>query len=90
PRNYKMQIAFFRARGASSLDLLTAISRTGYHGPVSVEVFHPRYKERDPAVIAQEAYHRAKEVLQASSWPVWTTWAFGAYQKRRKVRAWNG
>lgn len=76
--------------GLPLAEILEAIFLTGYRGPVSVEVFHPRYKERDPAVIAQEAYHRAKEVLQASGWPVWTTWAFGAYQKRRKVRAWNG
>lgn len=51
------------------VDLLTAISRTGYHGPISVEVFHPRYGERDPAEVSREAYHRAQTVLQAAGWP---------------------
>jgi len=56
--------------GLPLTDFLRVILCTGYRGPVSVEVFHPRYKERDPAVVAQEAYHRAKEVLQTSGWPV--------------------
>lgn len=51
------------------VDLLTAISRTGYHGPASVEVFHPRYGERDSTEVAREAYQLAQDVLKAAGWP---------------------
>lgn len=56
--------------GLPLVDILEAIASTGYQGPVSVEVFHPRYRECDPYEVAQEAYRRTEEVLQASGWPV--------------------
>ena len=54
--------------GLPLVDMLTAISGIGYKGTVSVEVFHPKYGERDPRDVAQEAYKRAQTVLQAAGW----------------------
>ena len=49
-------------------DLLGGIRRTGYSGPVSVEVFHPKYGERDPVAVAQDAFRMACEILTATGW----------------------
>jgi len=51
-------------------DLLAGIRQTGYSGPVSVEVFHPRYGERDPAAVAGDAFRAAREILTATGWKV--------------------
>ena len=48
--------------------ILEAIHGAGYQGPVSVEVFHSKYKERDPYEVAGEAYRRAQTILQAAGW----------------------
>ncbi len=47
-------------------DLLAAISRTSYRGPLSVEVFHPKYASADPGEVAKDAYRRASAVLQGA------------------------
>lgn len=49
-------------------DLLDGIRRTGYSGPVSVEVFHPKYGERDPAAVARDAFRAAHGILTATGW----------------------
>ncbi|MFH1609157.1 MAG: sugar phosphate isomerase/epimerase [Candidatus Bipolaricaulota bacterium] len=49
-------------------DLLDGIRRTGYSGPVSVEVFHPKYGERDPAAVARDAFRTARDLLTAAGW----------------------
>jgi sugar phosphate isomerase/epimerase len=46
------------------LDMLQAICGTGYKGPFSVEVFHPKYSKLDPFEVAREAYQRADELLK--------------------------
>jgi sugar phosphate isomerase/epimerase len=51
-------------------DLLAGIRQTRYSGPVSVEVFHPRYGERDPATVARDAFRAAREILAAAGWKV--------------------
>lgn len=51
-------------------NLLDGIRRTGYSGPVSVEVFHPKYGERDPAEVAGDAFRAAHEILAAAEWRV--------------------
>ena len=56
--------------GLPLVEVLASIRRTGYGGPVSVEVFHPRYGERDPFEVALEAHGRALEVLGAAGWDV--------------------
>ena len=45
---------------------LTAIARTGYQGPLSVEVFHPKYGAHDPDQVAGEAMRRAKDLATAA------------------------
>ncbi|MBC7093323.1 sugar phosphate isomerase/epimerase [Candidatus Bipolaricaulota bacterium] len=54
--------------GLPLVDILTAIGRTGYRGPVSVEVFHPKYREQDPYEVARDARRRAREVLTEARW----------------------
>jgi len=54
--------------GLPLVDILTAIHRTGYRGPVSVEVFHPKYGEQDPYAVARDAHRRAREVLAQAGW----------------------
>jgi len=54
--------------GLPLVELMTAIGRTGYRGPVSVEVFHPKYGEQDPYTTAQDAYRRARELLTEAQW----------------------
>ncbi len=46
--------------------LLVAIGKTGYRGPISVEVFHPKYADGDPNQVAKDAYLRASAALQAA------------------------
>ena len=43
--------------------ILGAVLETGYTGPISVEVFHPKYGELPPEDVAREAYVRATELL---------------------------
>lgn len=54
--------------GLPLLDILTAIHRTGYQGPVSVEVFHPKYGDQDPYAVARDAHRRAREILTQAGW----------------------
>ncbi|MCR4391505.1 MAG: sugar phosphate isomerase/epimerase [Candidatus Acetothermia bacterium] len=54
--------------GLPLVDILTAIHRTGYRGPVSVEVFHPKYGEQDPYAVARDAHRRARQVLAQAGW----------------------
>jgi sugar phosphate isomerase/epimerase len=42
---------------------LKAILDTGYVGPLSVEVFHSKYELDEPAVVAQEAFRQASQLL---------------------------
>ena len=46
--------------------LLTAIAKSGYQGPLSVEVFHPKYGTHDPDQVAGEALRRAKDLAAAA------------------------
>jgi len=48
--------------------ILRAIKSTEYNGPVSIEVFHPKYTTRKLRDVAEEAYRRAKSTLQGSGW----------------------
>ena len=50
------------------IPLLSAIRDTGYDGPVSVEVFHPKYAAQDPTQVAARAYELACEALQKAGW----------------------
>lgn len=50
--------------------LLAGIQRTGYRGPVSVEVFHPRYGEQDPVDVAREAFRSARAALASAGWEI--------------------
>lgn len=52
--------------GLPLADLLVAIGRTGYRGPISVEVFHPKYADGDPNQVAKDAYRSASAALQAA------------------------
>jgi len=45
---------------------LEALSGIGYDGPISVEVFHPKYENTDPNKGAAEAYTRACAALAAA------------------------
>lgn len=54
--------------GLSLVPLLTAVRETGYQGPISIEVFHPKYGERDPYEVAREAFERAQNVLRRAGW----------------------
>ncbi len=40
-----------------------AIVDTGYAGPFSVEVFHPKYGLGEPEMVAQDAFRRASQLL---------------------------
>ncbi len=51
-------------------ELLVGIRRTGYRGPVSVEVFHPRYGEREPRAVAKDAFHAARAALASAGWAI--------------------
>lgn len=44
-------------------EILAAILTTGYVGPISVEVFHPKYGELVPGEVARDAYERATSLL---------------------------
>ncbi len=50
--------------------LLAAIGRTGYCGPVSVEVFHPKYKHQGPLAVAKDAFHAARTALSSAGWKI--------------------
>lgn len=43
--------------------ILGAIGRTGFRGPVSVEVFHPKYAEGEAAEIAGRAIEQARRLI---------------------------
>lgn len=47
-------------------DVLTALLRHGFDGPVAVELFNQAYWAADPAVIAATAYRTARAVLEAA------------------------
>ena len=44
-------------------EILAAILGTGYEGPISVEVFHPKYGERAAGDVAQDAFERASSLV---------------------------
>ncbi|MBC7109136.1 MAG: sugar phosphate isomerase/epimerase [Methanomassiliicoccales archaeon] len=50
------------------VEILRALRKTNYQGAVSVEVFHPKYADKDAYTVAKEAYKKAKEVLEAAGW----------------------
>ena len=52
--------------GLPLADYVKAILNTGYAGPFSVEVFHPKYKLDDPAMVAKDAFRRASRLLATS------------------------
>ncbi|UCF99665.1 MAG: sugar phosphate isomerase/epimerase [Spirochaetaceae bacterium] len=57
--------------GEGVLDLVTtmeALRRTGYHGLMSVEVFHPKYAKEEPESVARQAYLRTEKLLKQSGW----------------------
>lgn len=54
--------------GLPLAEILEAIRCTGYQGPISVEVFHPKYKDQDPFLVAKDAFHRATAVLREAGW----------------------
>lgn len=47
-------------------DVLTALLRHGFDGPVAVELFNQAYWAADPAVVAATAYRTARTVLEAA------------------------
>ena len=49
--------------GLPLADYLKAILNTGYAGPLSVEVFHSKYELGKPAMVAQEAFRQASQLL---------------------------
>ncbi len=49
--------------GLPLADYLKAILDTRYAGPLSVEVFHPKYELGEPAIVAQEAFRKASQLL---------------------------
>lgn len=49
--------------GLPLAEYVKAITDTGYTGPFSVEVFHPKYKLDDPAMVAQDAFRWANKLL---------------------------
>jgi sugar phosphate isomerase/epimerase len=51
-------------------ELLAAIADTGYRGPVSVEVFHPKYGNRSPHEVAREARERTLQILRQAGWMI--------------------
>ena len=54
--------------GLPLVEVLDAVRQTGYEGGLSVEVFHPKYSQRDPFQVAGEAYERTSSVLKRSGW----------------------
>jgi len=54
--------------GLPIVKYMKAIRQTGYRGPMSIEVFHPKYATQDPYKIAIEARRRAKDLLKVSGW----------------------
>lgn len=58
--------------GLPLLEILEAIGCTGYKGPISVEVFHPKYKDQDPFALARDAFYRSSSVLHETGWTTWT------------------
>lgn len=49
--------------GLPLANYVKAILDTGYAGPLSVEVFHPKYELYEPAMVAQEAFQQARRLL---------------------------
>jgi len=47
-------------------EILGAIFETGYAGPISVEVFHPKYGEEPAEKVATEAFARAANLVARS------------------------
>jgi sugar phosphate isomerase/epimerase len=56
--------------GLPLTDLMAAIYQVGYRGPISVEVFHPKYQNEDPYKVAAEAMSRTKQLLKDAGWPL--------------------
>ncbi len=57
--------------GEGGLDLgpiLAAVRRTGYTGPVSVEVFHPKYNDLEPPLVARMAFQSCVQALADAGW----------------------
>jgi len=52
--------------GLPLADCVKAILNTGYAGPFSVEVFHPKYKLDNPAMVAKDAFRWASALLTTS------------------------
>jgi len=50
--------------GLPLADYLKTILDTGYAGPLSVEVFHPKYELGEPEIVADEAFRRANQLLR--------------------------
>ena len=55
------------------MEILETISLTDYREPVSVEVFHPKYGERNPTKVTRESCQLAQDVLKAAGWLSETT-----------------
>lgn len=51
-------------------EAMDALRQTGYGGGMSVEVFHPKYAERDPYEVSREAFQRTQDLLIESGWPL--------------------
>jgi len=49
--------------GLPLANFVRAILDTGYTGPLSVEVFHPKYELDEPATVAGQAFWQARELL---------------------------
>lgn len=49
-------------------EAMDALRQTGYRGGMSVEVFHPKYAERDPCEVSREAFQRTQNLLIGSGW----------------------
>ena len=56
--------------GLELTDFMMAVRQTGYKGPVSVEVFHPKYGDQDPDQVAKDVHKRAARILEAAGWPL--------------------
>jgi len=54
--------------GLPIANLMAAIHQTGYCGPISVEVFHPKYQSEDPYKVAVSAMLRTKQLLIDIGW----------------------
>ena len=54
--------------GEGGLDLkeiVASLLGSGYRGPISIEVFHPKYGDMEPPSVARAAHHSARSLLDA-------------------------